>query len=79
MTRFTLTDTIGQCHVFNYVGKGSDGKEVIDTIRLNAREQVSVDMESLTKDIELAEKRGFIMVERQAVTTANTAKEGGKE
>ena len=81
MTRFMITDTIGQCHVFNYVGKDSNGKEVKDTIRLNARETVSVEMESLPEDLELAEKAGFVMIEREQVSTstASTTSKGGKE
>lgn len=62
---FRVTDIIGQPHIFN-VRNG--------TVRLYSNESVEVESDSLPKDIELEEKRGFVLVE----TISNNKKEGKK-
>lgn len=52
--KYRVTDIIGQPHVFN-----TDN----GTVRLYSRQSVEVESPSLPKDIELEEKKGFVLVE----------------
>lgn len=72
MIKFVITDIQGQAQVFNLITKDSKGNKVFDTLRVNARGSVTVEMEEEPRDLTLAEKKGYIMVKRTKV--ANTVK-----
>lgn len=63
--KYVVTDIIGQPHVFNVGG---------ETVRLYSRKSVEIEAPSLPRDIELEEKRGFVMVEEKASVKRNNSK-----
>ena len=68
MKKFTVTDIIGQPHVFTlYAGETVDGKKVLKpyTVRLRSRESVDIEADTLPEEVAQEEKLGFVFVEEQ--------------
>lgn len=68
MKKFTVTDIIGQPHVFTlYTEETVDGKKVLKpyTVRLRSRESVDIEADTLPKEVAQEEKLGFVFVEKQ--------------
>ena len=68
MKKFTVTDIMGQPHVFTvYAEETVDGKKVLKpyTVRLRSRESVEIEADTIPKEIAQEEKLGFVFVEKQ--------------
>ena len=68
MKKFTVTDIIGQPHVFTvYAEETVDGKKVPKpyTVRLRSRESVEIEADTLPEEVAQEEKLGFVFVEKQ--------------
>ena len=68
MKKFTVTDIIGQPHVFTiYTEETADGKKVLKpyTVRLRSRESVDIEADNLPEEVAQEEKLGFVFVEKQ--------------
>lgn len=68
MNKFTVTDIIGQPHVFTlYTEETVDGNKVLKpyTVRLHSRESVDIEADNLPEEIAQEEKLGFVFVEKQ--------------
>lgn len=68
MKKFTVTDIIGQPHVFTvYAEETVDGNKVLKpyTVRLHSRESVDIEADTLPKEVAQEEKLGFVFVEKQ--------------
>ena len=78
MKEFTVTDIIGQPHVFTVpTKKVVDGKEQVvpNTVRLNSRKSVTIEAEELPAEIAQEEKLGFVLVE----SSVKTSKKSGSK
>lgn len=78
MKEFTVTDIIGQPHVFTVpTEKVVDGKTqvVLNTVRLNSRKSVTIEAEELPAEIAQEEKLGFVLVE----SSVKTSKKSGSK
>ena len=67
MKKFTVTDIIGQPHVFTlYTEETVDGKKVLKphTVRLRSRESVDIEADTLPEEVAQEEKLGFVFVEK---------------
>ena len=67
MKKFTVTDIIGQPHVFTiYTEETADGKKVLKpyTVRLRSRESVDIEADNLPEEVAQEEKLGFVFIER---------------
>ena len=67
MKKFTVTDIIGQPHVFTlYAEETVDGKKVLKpyTVRLRSRESVDIEADTLPEEVAQEEKLGFVFVEK---------------
>lgn len=68
MEKFTVTDIMGQPHVFTvYAEETVDGKKVLKpyTVRLRSRESVEIEADTIPEEIAQEEKLGFVFVEKQ--------------
>jgi hypothetical protein len=68
LKKFTVTDIIGQPHVFTvYAEETVDGKKVPKpyTVRLRSRESVEIEADTLPEEVAQEEKLGFVFVEKQ--------------
>ena len=68
MKKFTVTDIIGQPHVFTlYTEEIVDGKKVLKpyTVRLRSHRSVDIEADTLPKEVAQEEKLGFVFVEKQ--------------
>ena len=68
MKKFTVTDIIGQPHVFTvYAEETVDGNKVPKpyTVRLRSRESVEIEADTLPEEVAQEEKLGFVFVEKQ--------------
>ena len=67
MKKFTVTDIIGQPHVFTlYTEETTNGKKVLKpyTVRLRSRESVDIEADNLPEEVVQEEKLGFVFVEK---------------
>ena len=67
MKKFTVTDIIGQPHVFTlYTEETVDGKKVLKpyTVRLRSRKSVDIEADTLPEEVAQEEKLGFVFVEK---------------
>ena len=67
MKKFTVTDIIGQPHVFTlYTAETANGKKVLKpyTVRLRSRESVNIEADNLPEEVAQEEKLGFVFVEK---------------
>lgn len=68
MKKFTVTDIIGQPHVFTlYTEENANGKKVLKpyTVRLRSRESVDIEADTLPEEVAQEEKLGFVFVEKR--------------
>ena len=68
MKKFTVTDIIGQPHVFTvYAEETVDGKKVLKpyTVRLRSHESVDIEADTIPEEVAQEEKLGFVFVEKQ--------------
>ena len=68
MKKFTVTDIIGQPHVFTlYTEETVDGNKVLKpyTVRLHSHKSVVIEADTLPKEVAQEEKLGFVFVEKQ--------------
>lgn len=67
MKKFTVTDIIGQPHVFTlYTEETVDGKKVLKpyTVRLRSHKSVDIEADTLPEEVAQEEKLGFVFVEK---------------
>ena len=68
MNKFTVTDIIGQPHVFTlYTEETVDSKKALKpyTVRLHSHKSVVIEADTLPKEVAQEEKLGFVFVEKQ--------------